>query len=92
MLIYPRAAIKLPQVTRAALGLSETQHPQLQSQKVSSDSSSSQTPWVKDFFLKKKASLLSRWNQMMWLLDFELSNVKVLLKNRVTHFLFPFNK
>lgn len=29
---------------------------------------------------------------MIWLLDFELSNMKVLLKSQVIHFLFLFNK
>ena len=29
---------------------------------------------------------------MIWLLDFELSNIKVLLKSQVIYFLFLFNK
>lgn len=81
MLIYAHVAIKLTQTTKEALALSETQYPQLQSEKVSRDSPSSKIIWVKDLILKKE-SFLSRLNHTIWLLDFEHSNVKVLLKRR----------
>lgn len=77
MLIYAHVAIKLTQTTKEALALSETQYPQLQSEKVSRDSPSSKIIWV-----LKKESFLSRLNHTIWLLDFEQSNVKVLLKRR----------
>lgn len=41
MLIYAHVAIKLTQTTKVALALSETQYPQLQSEKVSRESPSS---------------------------------------------------
>lgn len=54
MLIYAHVTIKLTQTTKVALGLSETQYPQLQSEKVSRDSLSSKFILDKDLVLKKR--------------------------------------
>lgn len=54
MLIYAHVTIKLTQTTKVALGLSETQYPQLQSEKLSRDSLSSKFILIKTLFSKKK--------------------------------------
>lgn len=57
MLIYAHVTIKLTQTTKVALGLSETQYPQLQSEKLSRESLSSKFILIKTLFSKKNFNL-----------------------------------